>query len=187
MSQPGTPQSTVETAGIERQAPPPELVEIRRKLRDRRELILDDDLRDEVDTWIRESWTTDADTAAEYVEGELNSLLEEYPMYAGPDVEAGEGFPDRCAGCPHAGSRCPLLIGVKSDARDRLVRESETEADVRRVYEKQARESGCRVIPGALSEWDEHHSEFIRRGDDLLRAITNQALGVDKAAEEGRD
>lgn len=176
MSRPESPHEAVERGDKHRRDASPELVEIRRKLRDRRELVLDEDLRHRVDAWIKKSWDTNADTAAEYVESRLNGLLEEYPMYAGPDVEDGQAFPDACNGCPHKGSRCPLLMGAKAGARERLIEQADTEADVRRVYEQQSRDTGCRVVPRALGEWDNHHSEFIQEGDELLQEIADQAL-----------
>jgi len=154
-----------------------ELAEIRRDLRETRWYIEEPELRAAVNGWIEESHNKDdADTAQEYVESKLNELLASNPMYHDPQLARGEdGFPDACADCRHYGSACPVLRdNVETKWRDRMLDQAETESAARRIYQRQAIDTGCSRIPAFLREWDNQHAEFIRRGQRLLSRVEDQ-------------
>jgi len=137
-------------------------------------VLRDDDLRERVEDWIQESLQyADADTAADYIESRLNELLTENDMYRSPEaVSADDAFPDDCQGCPHVGSSCPMLLDrTRVQERERKLDGSMTEREARQVFSDQARETGCVVVPKALSEWDAKHSDLIREGHELLTEI----------------
>lgn len=164
-----------------------ELAEIRRDLREMRWYLDDDELREEVSDWIKESHEkADADTAQEWVERKLNELLAEYPMYHDPALPRGEdAFPDACEGCRHYGGACPVLKdNVETEWRERELDQAETEAEARQVYQQQALDVGCSQIPSFLSEWDNEHQEHVRRGQDLLERVEDAIHGRSTTAEE---
>lgn len=156
---------------------PSELRELREDLRFNRSYV-SDELADEISRWILESWKrSDADTAQEYVEHQLNRLLQRNQMYNSADVaDAEDAFPDACEGCQHYGAACPVLVdGIQTEWRDRALEDAETEKDARRVYEKQALDVGCIVIPRLLESWDDSISGFMERGERLLLRANQEA------------
>lgn len=159
-----------------------ELAEIRTDLREMRWYVDDAELRDRASEWIEESHeTSDANTAEEYVESKLNELLAEYEMYHAPGLARGsDGFPDRCSDCRHYGSACPVLTDrTEIKWRERLLEDAKTEQDSRRVYQQQAIDVSCKVIPQMLERWDNEHSEFIKRGQQLVEEIEELLHGGD--------
>lgn len=151
-----------------------EKAEIRRELRMARMYIEDPELRQEVSDWITRSHElTEADTAEEFLERELNELLEEYAMYHSPATKRGEDdFPDSCKDCRHYGSACPVLLDlVETDWRERKLQEAGSEHEARRVYQEQARDVGCVQIPRFLNEYDTEHREFILEGQQLVDRV----------------
>lgn len=150
---------------------PSDLLELRRELRFARSYA-SDELTEKIADWTEESHHRhDADTAREYVEHRLNNLLQKYKMYNAPDVGNGaDAFPDKCEDCQHYGAACPVLTdGIQDRWRDRKLAEATTEKDARRVYEEQSRDVGCVLIPQFLETWDSDISDFMRRGERLLR------------------
>jgi len=148
-----------------------ELVEIRKELREVRWYVEDDELRDEIDEWIQDSHDQDdADTAAEFVERALNRLLAEYEMYHAPELGRGEdAFPDKCSDCRHYGAACPVLLDdTEVRWRERKLDQADGEQEARRIYQQQAIDVSCKLIPERLEEWDANHSGFISEGQDLL-------------------
>lgn len=148
-----------------------ELAEVRRDLRELRLYVEDAELAERIDDWIQASReASDADTAREYVESELNKLLANNKMYHAADVERGEdAFPARCSECVHYGSACPVLRdNTETVWRERKLEQAETEQEARQVYQRQATDVSCEVIPELLEEWDDRHADLARRGDELL-------------------
>lgn len=157
-----------------------ELAELRRELRRYRMYLDDDALRAELSEWIQESVDqSDADTARQYVEERLNSLLDEYPMYNAPSVARGEdGFPDGCEGCEHYGSACPVVTDRRETRwRERKLKEADTEQEARRVFQQQARDVDCHRIPQFLAEWDTDHRGLLERGQDLHSRVEDVMHG----------
>jgi len=159
-----------------------ELAEIRQELRKKRTWgDADPDLREEIGEWIQDSHDKgDADTAEEFVERELNQLLAENEMYDAPSLSRGaDGFPDRCADCRHYGAACPVLKDQREVRwRERKLDQAETEREARQVYQQQAIDVECDVIPQLLSEWDNQHAEFIARGQELLARLEDAIMGL---------
>lgn len=175
-----------------------ELAEIRRDLREMRWYVDSEGLRDRASDWIEQSHEkSDANTAEEYVERKLNELLAQNPMYHAPGIARGEdAFPDRCSDCRHYGSACPVLTDrTEVQWRERLLDQAETEQESRRVYQNQAIDVSCNVIPQLLERWDNEHSEFIQRGQQLVREIEEilhgdagdelEDVGADVAVTDG--
>ncbi|ELZ14415.1 hypothetical protein C478_07317 [Natrinema thermotolerans DSM 11552] len=161
---------------------------IRSELIETQLLIRDDDLRDRVEAWVQESYdVTEADTAAEYVGSRLNGLLAENDMYHSPEVRRGEdAFPADCEGCPHYGSSCPVLLdNNRVKARERRLTDADTERDAREVFQRQARETGCVVIPALLEEWEAKHSDMVREGHELLTEVSDLIHTTDENSENG--
>lgn len=151
-----------------------EIAEIRRDLREMRFYLDDRDLREAVNAWIDESHDkSDADTAREFVERELNQMLVEYEMYNAPDLGRGEaGFPSECEDCRHYGAACPVLLDeAETRWRSRKLEQAETEQDARRVYEEQAVDVSCKRIPRILETWDNRYADFVREGQQLLSRV----------------
>lgn len=166
-----------------------ELAELRRELRELR-MYLDDhpDLKDRVNAWISSSLAvTDADTAREYVEKQLEQYLIEYPMYHSPGVDRGEdAFPDECADCQHYGSACPVLQDdVEKRWRERKLAEAETDEEARQVYQQQAIDTGCKRIPEHLERWDTEIADLVRDGEKLAQRA-NAAI-ADELEPGGED
>lgn len=162
-----------------------ELAEIRRELREMRWYIEDDDLRERVNEWIQESHEKgDADTAAEYLESQLNAMLAEYEMYHSPSLGRGaDGFPNACEGCRHYGSACPVLLDdVEVRWRERKLEEASSEREARRVYQQQAIDASCHRIPDLLDTWDNRHAEFTRLGQQLLADVEESIRGDSTAS-----
>lgn len=156
-----------------------ELASVRRQLSSHKVYLDDAALRTEVDEWIAESHElSDADTAKEYVEGRLEGILAEYPMYNTPDLAHGtDGFPDACEGCDHYGSACAVLKdGVEVRWRERKLDEATSDEEARGIYRQQAIDVGCHRIPEFLEEWDSQHADFVQRGRELLRRVEEQLL-----------
>lgn len=153
---------------------PGEMAEIRRELREMRWYVDDPDLRGRATEWIQQSHDkSDADTAQEYVETKLNAMLAANPMFHKPDLERPEdGFPDDCWGCPHVRGACPVLRdNIEVNWRERKLEQAESETEARRIYQKQAIDVDCHRIPELLETWDNRHSAFIRRGQDILAEV----------------
>lgn len=151
-----------------------EKAEIRRELRLARMYVEDDGLRSEISDWIERSHElTEADTAEQFVEQKLNSLLEAYPMFHSTSEKRGEdAFPDECHNCRHYGAACPVLLDLtETDWRERRLEEAETEQEARRVYQQQARDVGCTRIPAFLNEYETDHQEFIQEGQRLVSRV----------------
>jgi hypothetical protein len=157
-----------------------ELAELRRELRRNRMYLDDAKLRAEVSDWIQESVDqSDADTARQYVEERLNSLLDEYPMYNAPSVARGaDGFPDGCEGCVHYGSACPVVTDRRETRwRERKLKDAASEQEARRVFQQQARDVDCQRIPEFLAEWDTDHRDLLERGQDLQSRVEDELHG----------
>jgi hypothetical protein len=154
-----------------------ELAELRRELRRSRMYVDDDDLRGRIGEWIEESHAqSEADTARQFVEERLNSLLDGQPMYNSPAVSRGEdAFPDSCEGCPHYGAACPVVTDrTEQRWRDRELEEAENEQEARRVFEQQARDVDCHRIPAFLEAWDTDHRELLQRGQELQSTVEDR-------------
>lgn len=168
-----------------------EVAEIRQDLRQMRWYVEDDELRARATDWIRESHDkSDADTAREFLEQELNKLLAEYEMYHAPQLGRGEdGFPDACSDCRHYGSACPVLLDdIEVRWRERALEEAESEQDARRVYQQQAIDVSCQRIPALLDQWDTKHAPFVRRGQEILSEVEESLLGAaDDAGDQAPD
>lgn len=163
-----------------------ELAEVRRDLREMRFYIEDASLREDVAEWITASYDrTDADTAEEFLERELNGLLADNEMYHDPRLSRGEeGFPDDCRDCKHYGSACPVLLDNSEVRwRERQLAEASSEQEARRVYQQQAIDVSCKAIPAFLKEWDSEHSDFVKRGQNLLEQV-EEALYTDEGAQD---
>jgi hypothetical protein len=159
-----------------------EIAEIRKELRTVR-WYLPEGLREEASAWIEASYDkSDADTARGYVESNLNRLLAEHPMYHAPELSRGEdGFPARCREleCKHVGGACPVLRDeTETRWRERQLEGAETEAEVRQIYQRQAIDVGCPLIPEMLDEWDNEHADFIQEGNRIL-ARAEDAIAAD--------
>jgi len=166
---------------------PGEMAEIRRELRDQRLYVGDPNLRKRIAGWIQESHDKgDADTAEEFVKRELNALLAEYEMYDAPSLSRGaDGFPDRCSDCRHFGAACPVLKDrIEVKWRERMLDQASTEREARQVYQQQAIDVECQVIPELLSEWDNQHSEFIARGQQLLTEVEDAIMGDEPGGDD---
>jgi hypothetical protein len=167
-----------------------ELVEIRRELREVRWFVDDDDLRERVNEWIDESHEqSDADTAEQYVESQLNRMLARNEMYHAPHLPRGaDGFPDACEGCRHYGAACPV---VRDDTekrwRERKLADADTEQEARRVFQKQAVDVSCHRIPEFLDEWDNQHADFVRTGQMLLSAADEHLRAKENATGDELD
>lgn len=147
-----------------------DVYELRRELRFSWSYV-SDELGKEIGEWLIESYQrNDADTAREYVEHHLNRFLRRYPMYNSVDVAKGDdAFPEKCTDCKHYGAACPVLTdGIQDRWRERELSGAENEQEARRVYEQQARDTGCVVIPDLLETWDESISGFMQKGQELL-------------------
>lgn len=165
-----------------------ELTEIRRELRELRHYVEEAELREEIKDWIdRSHEESDADTAREYLERELNALLADNPMYHAPDFERGsDAFPDKCQDCRHYGSACPVLRDdVEVRWRERKLDQAGNEEDARRIYQQQAIDVSCHVIPELLEEWDNRHADFIREGEELLSRVEESVRGLPEELETG--
>jgi len=163
-----------------------EMAEIRRELRENRLYVEDDELRDEISEWIQESHEKgDADTAREFVERRLNRMLAENEMYDSARLSRGEdGFPAKCSDCRHFGSACPVLMDdIEVSWRERKLAEADSEREARNVFQQQAIDVGCRVIPQLLEEWDNDHADFVARGQRLQTRLEEEILG----SGEGRE
>lgn len=162
-----------------------ELAEIRRDLREMRWYLEDPELRERVSEWIDKSHDeADADTARQYLETELNSILATNAMYHTPDLNRGEdGFPDRCADCRHYGSACPVLLDdTEVRWRERELEQAETEQEARRIYQQQAIDVSCQLIPDLLETWDNQHADFIREGQQILSSVEDEIINDGKDA-----
>lgn len=167
-----------------------ELAEIRRDLREMRWYVEDAELRTRVTDWIDESHeTSDADTAREFVERELNAHLANFEMYHAPHLARGEdGFPDACKDCRHYGSSCPVLLDdVEVRWRERKLEQADTEQEARRVYQQAAIDVSCQRIPELLEEWDSRHGEFVRQGQQLVSAVEDALREDGKAVDEAEE
>ena len=171
---------------------PGELVELRRDLRELKWYVSDDGLWRQITAWVRESYRKDdAETAQEFVENALNSMLARNPMYHKPGLERpAEGFPEECDGCPHVESACPVLRDrVETRWRARQLEQAESESEARRVYQQQAIDTNCQRIPELLAEYDESHAPFIQAGQELLveaerELRSEEILETDDALDE---
>lgn len=167
-----------------------ELAEIRRELREMRWHLDDQELRRTVSNWIDASHDkSDADSAKEYVERELNAMLARYSMYHSPDLERPQdGFPPDCHGCEHVGGACPVLKdSVERQWRERLLDQASTEHEARRIYQQQAIDVSCQRIPELLEEWDNRHAEFVQHGQRLLAKVEEELLGAGAIGDDVED
>lgn len=158
----------------------PDLEQIRRQLRELQVDVADDELRQDIQDWLGESYERiDADSLAGFVTSRLTQMLAEYDMFNSTDVEAGaEAFPDACSECRHYGSACPVLVGpVEPEWREMRLAQAASETEERQVFQQQAVDTGCKRIPEFLEEWDEDHSAFIQRGEELLAEASNEVYG----------
>ena len=174
-------QSTIDEQDAQREQPGDSTIaRIRDELIQQQLVVRDDDLRERIEDWIKRSLQySDADTAADYVESRLNELLAEFSMYRSPETVSGEdAFPDDCSSCPHFGSSCPMLVDrTRVKERERKLDAVRSERDARQVFQQQARETGCVVVPEVLSEWDSEHSGLVREGHELLTEIGDRVHG----------
>lgn len=169
-----------------------ELAEIRQELRNVRWYVEDDELRAEISAWVEESHDkSDADTAREYVESRLNGLLATNDMYHSPDLPRGEdGFPERCKDleCKHIGGACPVLLDdTEVRWRERELEEASSEQEARQVYQRQAIDVTCPLIPELLEEWDNDHADFVADGNRLLSAAEEAVLEEDDLDTDAGD
>jgi hypothetical protein len=136
-------------------------------------LVIDDsDLRGRIGEYIEASYRLDnADSAAEYIEHELDRMLAEYEMYDSPYVPRGEdAFPKKCEDCLHYPHACPILRDrTQKRWRERKLEEASSSKEELDVYRKQARDVGCHVIPELSSEWQDGYQQFLVIGERLLQ------------------
>lgn len=140
------------------------------------------DLKDEMQDWVEASARrTDADTAPEYIESQIDQMMTEYPMYYAPELDRAEdGFPAACEGCPHYGGGCPIVHDLaETDWRDRRLEQAETAAEAKKVYRQQAVSTGCHRIHEWLEEFDEEHAEFVALGYELLNRAEDRVHELD--------
>ena len=164
-----------------------EVASIRARIRNTRQDVDDADLRSEMQSWLMESHErVDADSAPEYVEARLTAMLEDNEMFNTPtSTNPSDEFPDECEGCDHYGAACPILTGpVEPDYRERKLAEAQTDAEAKRIYQEQAKSTGCHRIPEYLSEWNDNHEEFVRRGEELLYRAEENIEGLRQADGE---
>jgi hypothetical protein len=145
---------------------------IRDKL-DRFRVVIDDgDVRRKAGLWIEQSYGYEqSDSAAGYIENELDEMMAEYPMYHAPDVaRAEDAFPEVCEGCQHYPHACPILRDrTERKWRERKLDAAESADEELRVYRRQAIDVGCHVIPSKAEEWREDQQEFLVAGERLVQ------------------
>lgn len=146
-------------------------------------LVIDDsDLRGRIGEYIEASYRLDnADSAAEYIEHELDRMLAEYEMYDSPYVNRGEdAFPKKCEDCLHYPHACPILRDrTQKRWRERKLEEADSSKEELDVYRKQARDVGCHVIPQLSSEWQDGYQQFLIIGERLLQLALADSHGED--------
>lgn len=163
---------------------------IRENLDELRFVIDNGPLRRLIGRWIEQSYRYEkADSAAEYIEYELEEMMAEYPMYHAPDVaRAKDAFPDACEGCEHHPYACPILTdSTQRQWRERLLEDADSPEDELRVYRKQAIDVGCHVIPSKAEEWRSDQRDFYMVGERLTQLALEDAHDEDLSALLGDD
>ena len=160
-----------------------EIQTLRSELGMYRFFVQDKALRERITAWIERSTDLSAGTQNAYVKGQFSELRSEYPMRWIPERTSGEEcFPAGCSDCKHYGQACPMLSDREiRRARDRRLRQAETEEQSRSVWMDLHHKTGCERIPEWLQQWEEQYQPLVAEGHELLAEC--QELTADATAD----
>lgn len=195
LTQHGTTETDIESLSRSRQ----NLTYVRQELLEYRPDITDSDLRRWVTRFLADSTDLPPASAQEHISQVLHEIRESNAMFRETGMKNPEdAFPDKCRGCEHYGSRCPVLAenrGIKH--RKRIFKETNDPSELRRRLREYAIEHGCHVIKDAIDELVEDHEPMLAEGqlllmlveeklyfgdsdEELIRELTNQVQQVQR-------
>lgn len=170
----GTTETEIESLSRSRQ----NLSYVRQELIEYRPDIVDDTLRERITEWLAAGTDRTPASAQEHLSQTLHSIRDDNAMYRETGMtNAEDAFPDRCRGCPHYGTRCPVLTKTSAiKHRERIFQETDDPAERRRKLREYAIEHNCHVIKEAIDELAEDHEPLLAEGQLLLMLVEEELL-----------
>jgi len=109
-----------------------------------------------------------------------------YPMYDSKMVSDGsEAFPDKCTGCPHYGTACPIVRDPRQKQELQRLTDGETDDQTIRDLHQLAMDNECHILKGILDSYESDLGPLLQAGMNLLMA-TQDVMTYNSTEEQIR-